>query len=247
MSPPCCPPWLLRYIFIAISPACWMVDSLLAPSTTLPAAALSSKSFYSSLLACIHPGGGGVDEASQSKVRTLLASDMARPRNAPWLWLPPPWLWVNILRACMAAAVPRLFSSPWESFWYVSWCLRMASGPASAARPFREDGDKERKAHLARQCPRWRAGPCAGRWRRRSARTWRCCPTSRRAARLRAGPSSAHRPAGSPRQRGSCRHGSLWKYPVRINRFKASMPAGGKRMEERTVSARQVRLSCTSM
>lgn len=44
MRPPCCSPWLLRYIFMAISPAFWMTDSLLAPDDTLPLEALSSKS-----------------------------------------------------------------------------------------------------------------------------------------------------------------------------------------------------------
>lgn len=35
-KPPCCCPWLFRYIFSAVSPACRTADSLLAPSATLP-------------------------------------------------------------------------------------------------------------------------------------------------------------------------------------------------------------------
>lgn len=33
---------------------------------------------------------------------------MAKPRKAPWLWLPPVSPWVNFLSACIAAAEPRL-------------------------------------------------------------------------------------------------------------------------------------------
>lgn len=44
MMPPCCCPWLLRYIFMAISPAFWTTLSLLAEEETLPLEALSSKS-----------------------------------------------------------------------------------------------------------------------------------------------------------------------------------------------------------
>lgn len=36
MSPPCDSPWLLKYIFNAISPALCTTDSLLALGSTLP-------------------------------------------------------------------------------------------------------------------------------------------------------------------------------------------------------------------
>lgn len=43
-KPPFDSPWLLKYIFIAISPACWMTFSLLVPDETLPLEDFSSNS-----------------------------------------------------------------------------------------------------------------------------------------------------------------------------------------------------------
>ena len=47
--------WLLRKIFMAISPAIWMVLCLLAPEETLPAAALSSNSYDAKQVSNIFP------------------------------------------------------------------------------------------------------------------------------------------------------------------------------------------------
>lgn len=44
-NPPCDWAWLLKYIFMAISAACWTTFSLLAPSATFPCEALESKSY----------------------------------------------------------------------------------------------------------------------------------------------------------------------------------------------------------
>jgi hypothetical protein len=45
IKPPWLWPWLLRYIFSAISPACWTADCLLAPEATLPWEDCWSKSY----------------------------------------------------------------------------------------------------------------------------------------------------------------------------------------------------------